>query len=492
MLASRLWLSCFRIVVVLALTIGLSGTALAIQDQPDQSDFLGTKESDEFPGLVEEGEYVSPQFDVEITWTDEWEVGDATDPLVEHAIGGNFDNSVASDPDLGDIVFLVDTESESSVLSLGLSPSEQAFDPEVLLQVVQQESFLTDALFLSEDAELLLADSTDDAIAVVAREAAPNDEHVVYWMTYTDPGKEDFTFWVGLDLYDSDEYERILESVDDDIEVEDQDIFPVFDVDDIVEALDASAEPTAEPTEVPTEVPTEEPTEVPTEEPTEEPTEIPPTEEPVTEEPTEEPIEIIGPVGTPEASPVASPQAADSGSGLLGPGNYLSPQHQVPVTWTQTWEPDPNLDDPFPSFPMNSVDEVHLTDTAGNGVQVYITIEAAIPAFDADTYLDGITQPSYAVNVLGLSPDTTVVTSTSTEQGVAAVYLDNAGEEPIVRILEVHVIDAETIAFVDIQADASLVDESLITSITNEIQVNGMPSLFLLTPADIISAIGDS
>ncbi|HYI24843.1 MAG TPA: hypothetical protein VD767_05480, partial [Thermomicrobiales bacterium] len=280
-----------------------------------------------------------------------------------------------------------------------------------------------------------------------------------------------------------------------DIEVEGQDIFPVFDVDDIIESLESGVEPTGEPTEEPTEAPaTEEPTEEPllplvTEEPTEEPaTEEPteaPTEVPATEEPTEE---VIGPVGTPEASPEASP-VANSNTGLLGPGNYLSPQHQVLVTWTQTWEPDPNLAEPVASHETNAVDELHLADALGEGVEIFISIEAPNPAFDAETYLDGMSDPAYIQDVLGMSAQTTIVTSTSSEQGAAIVYIDSGGTTPVVRIIEVRVVDEDTISFVDVGADASLVDEDLINSVANEVQVNRQPGLSLLDPAEVVAAI---
>jgi hypothetical protein len=549
----RSWLTGIRLLVAACLVLTATGTALALgEPDPDQDRGpLAGEPEEEFPGLIDEGEYESPQFGVGITWTDAWAVGDASDPQVEHAIGGYFDNSVASDPEQGDIVFLVDTESESSVLSLGFSPDTEAIDPEMLLPVIEQESFLEDSLFLSDDAEILLVDTNSDTIAVLARDAAPNDEHVVYAMTVTDPGDEDYAFWVGLDLYDEGEYERILESIEDDIEVEGHDVFDVFGVDEILEAIESGPAPTEEPateepteepateepteeaateepteapgteeptlqplrpfpteasaTEAPTEQPaTEEPTEQPaTEEPTEEPATEEPTEQPATEEPTEQPAteeptaeptedDIISPLATPEASPAASPQAspvADALPGLVGEGDYVSPQHDVPVTWTSAWTPDPDNPAAIASFESSGIDVVYLADTAGEGAIVFISIERPNPPFDAQTYLDGVTAPAYIESVLGLAPDSEVVFSDSNDTAVAAVYLDTSGETPFVSILEVRVIDDDTIVFVEVRADASAINEELLASVVDEIQVNGESSLILVNADDILAAL---
>jgi len=292
------WSTGFRLLVTIALFVLSGGTALAYQDDIKDAVQDG-EEASETPGLVEEGEYVSPQFEVGITWTDAWEVGSEADPNVAHAIGGNYDGPVASDPDLGDIVFLVDTESESSVLSLGFSPSEEPVEPELLLQAMGQETFLEENLFLSDEAEVLLLEANRSTAAILAREAAPNDDHLVYLSIVADPGREDYSFWVGLDMYEPDEYEAILASIEDDIEVEDNDVFDVFGPDEILAAVEsgetvATEEPaeTEEATEEPvkTEAATEEPVE--TEEATEEPVE--------TEEPTEEPAETEEAIETEE------------------------------------------------------------------------------------------------------------------------------------------------------------------------------------------------
>ena len=193
---------------------------------------------------------------------------------MDHAIGGNFDSPVASDPAQGDIVFLVDTASETSVLSLAFSPTAGPLDTDTVLNTMGDPTFMENNLFLDRNAEILLLDSNDETVAILARDTAPNDEHIVYFSMVTDPGRKDYNFWVGLDMYDADEYENILTSIDEDIDVQRNDIFDVFGPDEILDAIEnGSATPTEEPTGEATEQATEEPTEEATEEPTESATE---------------------------------------------------------------------------------------------------------------------------------------------------------------------------------------------------------------------------
>ena len=499
MTPQRPWLTGIRLFVAFALFAVTGGTALALQ-----GDLKDRPDDDELPGLVGEGEYVSPQYGVEITWTDAWAVGDMDDENVVHAIGGNFDSPVASDPDGGDIVFLVDTASETSVLSLGFSPTAGAVDPELLEQAMAQPEFLTDNLFLSEDAEILLLDSNSDNVAILAREAAPNDDHVVYMQLAADPGSKDYDFWVGLDMYEPDEYENILTSMDDDIDVEDNDIFDVFDAGEILAALESD---TPVETEVATEEPTEEPVE--TEEPTEEPLETEvateeATEEPATETATEEGVippfeqtqtpisteEAATPQATPtaEASPQASP-ATDELPGLLGEGNYESPQHGVPVTWTDAWGLDPNTDPAIQSFTETGVDSLHLADSETQGAIVYITIENAQGPFDPDAVLEAVSSPGYIESVLLLDPSAEIVLTQTDDDTIAVMYLDTSGDEPFVSILEAHAIDDDTIAYIELRSNAADIDAALLDSVEEDIEVNGDDAIDELSSSDILDAL---
>lgn len=457
------WSTGFRLLLVIALFALTGGASLAYQG--DIKDALQEEDEEEFPGLVEKGEYVSPQFGVEVTWSDAWAVGDRADPNVEHAIGGNYEGPVASDPDLGDIVFLVDTASETSVLSLGFSPNEEPVDPELLLQAMGQETFLQENLFLSDEAEVLLLEANRDTAAILAREAAPNDDHVVYLSSVADPGRQDYSFWVGLDMYEPDEYEDILTSMQEDIEVEDNDIFDVFGPEEILAAIEASdAEPTEEPAE--TEEVTEEPTE--TIEATEEPAEtveateevvIPPFE--LTETPERRdgatPESTEPAQATPESSPQASPAASSELPGLVAEGDYISPQHDVPVEWNEAWTLAPDTDQPVQSFP--------------------------------ETGVDALSSPDYIESRLQLSPETEVVLSDAGPDSLAIMYLDSSGAAPVVVTLEAHVVDDDTIIFVEVRADADDIDAGLLDSVADDIAVNEEAALRVFSTDEILDAL---
>ena len=516
MIILKTWSAAIRLFIAIALFTLTGGVSLAYQG--DIKDAVQEdEEATESPGLVDEGEYVSPQFEVGITWTDTWAVGDEADPNVEHAIGGNYDGPVASDPALGDIVFLSDTESASSVLSLGFSPNEAPVDPEVLLQAMGQTTFLQDNLFLSDEAEVLLLDSNRSTAAILAREAAPNDDHLVYLTIVADPDREDYSFWVGLDMYEPDEYEAILTSMEEDIEVEDNDIFGVFGPDEILDAVEASnAEPTEEPdgsikppadpdtteepveTEEATEEPieTEEATEEPveTEEATEEPAEtlkpiapLDPTEEPAeTEEPaaTEEGTEPadLTPAGTPAS--VASPDAP----GLVGEGDYVSPLHDVSVIWTEDLTLDDSVAEQVQSFPESGVDALYLTDAATGNATVYITIENR-GDFTPRGALDALSATDYIESILQLSAETEVALSGTGIDTLAVVYVDDSGAEPIAIILEANIVDQDTVAFVEVRANATDLNADLLDAIANDLTIDGEAGLSVFTADEIIDAL---
>jgi len=515
------WLNGIRFAIVAAMVTVTGGSALAFQG--DLKEDAEDDDNGEFPGLVEDGEYVSPQYDVEVSWTDAWTVGDETDPNVEHAIGGNYDGAVASSRRLGDIVFLVDTDSETSVLSLGFSPNDAPVDPELLEGVMGQSSFLEDNLFLSDEAEVLLLDSNRDTVSIVARESEPNDDHVVYMLIVADPGREDYGFWVGLDMYEPEEYENILTSMAEDIEVEDNDIFGVFDAEEILDVLEvADSEPAEEPveteaptTEEPTEEPaTEEPTEEPaTEEPTEEPATEEPTEVPATEEPTEEPAteegteEVIippfdpddesfaspeaspqaSPEATPQASPEATPETSNDLPGLVAEGDYVSPQHDVAVTWTDDWLLDSGREQPVSSFTETGVDALYLTDAAS--AIVYITVEDGTSPFDGAETVEAMSNPDYIENALQLSPESEVVITDSTENEAGAVYFDSSGDSPFVSVLVVRAVDDDTFVFVELRANASDFDADLLDSAMEDIDVDGEPAWTIFTTEQILDAL---
>jgi hypothetical protein len=492
------WLTSFRFLFVVLLIAGTTSTAYALQDGGLKGD--QPADDDDAPGLIEEGLYESPQFGVEVSWTDAWEVGSLSNPDVEHAIGGQFDGPVASDGDLGDIIFLVDTASESSVLSIGFSPASDIMDPDVLMTAMQDPSFLTDNLYLSEDAEIVLIDTDDEHVAVVAREAAPNDEHVVYMMITADPGRDDFSFWVGLDMYDATEYDAVLTSLQDDIDVDGLDPLPVFDADEIVDALEGGAEPaTEESTEVPaTEVPATETPDV-TEEPA---TETPdPTEAPATETPesTETPVIVppgteeggtpgpFVPDGTPIASPVASPVTNDL-PGLVAEGRFESPIRGIPVTWSTDWVLDEREAPAIRSFPESGVEEIFLARTGVPEVTAYLSIEPSYGVTDTGELLTALTEPSF-FSRLDLPEDTEVALTREQTGRVAVMYIAAEADTTTVVILEAHVLDDDTVLYIELRGPATSIDESLLDLTEDTIEAAGVDAMDILDGEEVVAAI---
>ncbi len=236
MTITRTWRNLIRFWAVIAVFSLSAAPVLAYQESLKGIEDDEGAPALEYPGLVSEGEYISPQFDLEITWSGDWVVGEPDDPLVQHAIGGYWDGPVATEPDVGDIVFLADSDTGTAVLSLGFSYLSPTISIDDVVAYMESPEYLVNNLFLSGDAEILALDASRDSVAVVARDSAPNEDHVIYQMMVLDPEDEDFGFWVGLDMYDPDHYEPIIERIESGIEVEDNEIFSVLDAGEVLEA----------------------------------------------------------------------------------------------------------------------------------------------------------------------------------------------------------------------------------------------------------------
>ncbi len=171
------------------------------------------------PGLVEDGDYKSTQFGTKVTWTDAWTVGDPDDDLVAHAIGGLWDDSVASDPGVGDALFLADSSGKSSVISIGISPNQMSMSQ--YFPVMEDPSYLENNLFVSPDSDVLLIDNDGDEYAeMLARDAAPNEDHAIYVVIRFPEYATDPIVSFGIDLYDPANYERDLKAAANDLTIE--------------------------------------------------------------------------------------------------------------------------------------------------------------------------------------------------------------------------------------------------------------------------------
>lgn len=468
----RLWFTSLRLVAIIATLALTSGSALAWQPQLKE-----TPENQDSPGLISDTEYESPQFGVGITWSDAWKVGDPDNPDVQYAIGGNFDGPVASDSSTGDIIFMQDTASETSVLSLGFSP-DAGLEPAQIADAMGQTDFLEENLFLSPDAEVLLLDANDHGAALLVRDAAPNDDHVVYFEDLADPNNDEYDFWVGLDMYDPAEYDTILHSMESDITfTDDSEIFGVFSADDALEAINgvAAATPDASP----------EVAKPSTGDST--PSAYTPAASPETS-PT---ADLINPPSnaTPSADATETP-SGDVQQVDVSNGEFVSPSHGLTVTWTDSWNAKSDAT-PFPGYsvPAQGHDGVYLSSAVGPGITAYITLENQQPTFEPVAALESLSSTWYITDVLGLSDTTKVIATKSTSSGIALIYLDSSGEAPTAVILEMRVLNDNTVVYVELRGEPSAISDEILGAAENDIQIEGDDALDLFSEVEILDAL---
>ena len=91
--------------------------------------------------------------------------------------------------------------------------------------------------------------------------------------------------------------------------------------------------------------------------------------------------------------------------------------------------------------------------------------------------------------MLKLSPDSEIVLSETHPDSVAVMFLDTSGDTPFVSILEAHSVDDDTIVFIELRADASVITSDLLDSAEDEIQVNGEDALDVLSATDILAEL---
>jgi hypothetical protein len=170
-------------------------------------------------------------------------------------------------------------------------------------------------------------------------------------------------------------------------------------------------------------------------------------------------------------------------------GDYVSPQHDVEVTWTDAWILDPSEELPIQSFTETGVDALLLTDAESEGAIVYITIEEGESPFDSATIEEALSSPDYIESILQLSPESEVVLTDSTEDAAGAIYVDASGGAPFVSVLQVRAIDEDTYAFVELRADASTIDQVLLDSVMGEIEVDGEAAIEIFTSDQVLDVV---
>jgi len=457
-----------RLMIVVVLFFGMCAPAVAGQIDPDGiKDRQGADDAeatpDVLPGLVDEGEFVSPVFDVEVTWTDAWELGDLENPLVEFAIGGNFDAAVTSDPSDGDAIWLMDTASESAVFGIFIVPNE-GFSPTTMAQLMGQPEFLSDNLFVSEESETLLLETTDTTAVILVRDA-DTPEHLVY-LEVVFPEDEDYFIWAGFDLWEPDAYAGVFEDVAEGIDISGVDMFSVASPEELLELINDPSAGDVDATPEADETP-----------------EVDATEEPeVTPEGDDD--------ATPEADATEEADEADTAfPGLVAEGEYESPQYGTEITWTDAWLVDESRDEPILSNEDTGVDTVFLTDAATERTIIYMTVEE-LASSDPEDILDRITAEGYNEDVFGVDPDSEVLLADSTADSAAILVVDDSGPDPLVILMEVHALNDEgLVAFVDFRAYASDIDEDVLTALEEDLEIEGQPGLTVFTVDEILTEL---
>jgi hypothetical protein len=141
------------------------------------------------------------------------------------------------------------------------------------------------------------------------------------------------------------------------------------------------------------------------------------------------------------------------------------------------------------SYPETGVDALYLTDTETGNAIVYITMENTGGEFNVDGALEAVSSPGYIESYLQLSSEAEVVLADTGSDSLAVMYLDSSGAAPVVVILEAHVVDDDSIVFVELRADAADIDADLLDSVAGDIAVNEEAGLRLLPVGDILDEL---
>jgi len=350
---------------------------------------------------------------------------------------------------MGDVVFLMDTATESSVLNFAISPNRFAYDPVTMEQALGQPEVLEESLFVAPDSEILLLDSNYEAATIMVRDANDTD-HIIYLSVNFSPDDE-FYVWTGIDIWEPEHYESVLTDFAEEVEISEVDPFVIEDVDGLIElaqAEPAEASPAADATPGADEI----------------------------DEADETPEDV-------------TPEGDTDLPGLIAEGEYESPQFGAAITWTDAWILDERRDEPIGSDEVNDIDTVFLTDAATGSTIVYMTVEE-LASSDPDDILDMITRPGYNEDVFGIDPDSEVLLQDSTEDAAAILVVDDSGVEPLVILMEVHALDEDgLVAFVDFRAYASDIDEDVLTALEEDLEIEGQPGLTVFTVDEILAEL---
>jgi hypothetical protein len=219
---------------------------------------------------------------------------------------------------------------------------------------------------------------------------------------------------------------------------------------------------------------------------------VPATETP---ESTEEPV--ILPPGTeeegtpgpfvPDGTPIASP-VSDGLPGLVAEGEFESPIYGHSVTWSSDWVLNENESPAIRSLPENGVEEIFLVRAGEPEVTVYLSIEPSYGVTDTGEILTALSDPAF-FSRLDL-PEGTEVALTREQTGrVAVMYIAPAGDDTTVVILEAHVLDDDTVLYIELRGPATSIDESLLDLTEDTIEAAGEDAMDILDASDVVAAL---
>jgi hypothetical protein len=181
--------------------------------------------STNFPGLIAEGEYESPQHGAGITWTDAWVIDETRD------------EPIGSDEQDGfDWVFLTDAQTERTVVYATVEELASS-DPDDILTQITADGYNEDIFGIDPDSELLLSDTSADSAAILIVDDSGSDPLVILMEVHA-LNDDGLVAFVEFRAYASDIDEDVLTALEQELDVDGRPGLTVFTVDEILTELD--------------------------------------------------------------------------------------------------------------------------------------------------------------------------------------------------------------------------------------------------------------
>ncbi|MGC4106473.1 MAG: hypothetical protein QM753_08980 [Thermomicrobiales bacterium] len=180
--------------------------------------------------------------------------------------------------------------------------------------------------------------------------------------------------------------------------------------------------------------------------------------------------------------------------GVVGEGEYESPQYGIPVEWTDAWLVDESLDEPVISDTGSGTDQIGLIRAESDGAETYGALSVRFfEAGSSDTpesVVEYWTSKDYLNGGAGDGSTVLLQDATKTEGSVVLISeLDNG--DTLVQYLSVFFLDrGKTAVMIEFYStDASIADAY--ADVEDGITVDGQPILTLFDARDIEDALAD-